>query len=362
MPVGSVAQPAVSPAPSRPVLRLVLAILLLLALIAAIVASFFVLHKNFWSASAFAERYVHKIADGDASGALAMPGVDPDFTQLEAAGYPNASAALLRSATLTSDIEDIRAVAERRTGDDAVEVDVEYTIDGVPGAMTFSVTRTGWAGLVPDWAFTTSPMTVIDVTVRGSWRYTINGFEMDKRQVSFAGYDADPLEPIPMLAFAPGAYEVSVDTAATAASPETVRAQAALDVVDIDVQALPTAELSQLVQDGVQRHFDEVCTVQRRLKPEDCPFEYDGSWGIAQPDIEWTVARYPQTALVPDGDGWRISPTTGVMHLTLTMQRYFDGVMEQVDEDVHFAMDGTVEIHEGGSVEIVINKADLDLP
>ncbi len=40
--------------------------------------------------------------------------------------------------------------------------------------------------------------------MRGADRFSVNGFEVDRRQVSAAGPAALPLEPLPLLVFTPG--------------------------------------------------------------------------------------------------------------------------------------------------------------
>ncbi len=342
---------------------LIIAIALFALLILALVAAFFALYRELWSASAFAERYVEEIADADASGALAMPGVAPEFTELEEIDRGYASETLLRSATLTSDIEDIHATEERVTSDgedEIIEITVGYTLDGKPDEMVFSVERTGTAGLVPAWAFERSPLSVIDLTVRGSWQFSVNEFEIDKRQVSPEGLEAKALDPVSLLTFSPGTYDVAVDTAATVADPRSVRSAGSLETVEVDIQTEPTPELNEVVQDNIEKFLDEKCTTQAVLQPQGCPFGAPpdiSASGIAQPDIAWEMVDYPTTALVPDGDDWRVSPTSGMVRLSLTLQNYYTGVLEPVERDVYFTMVASVEVSDDGGVHITIDQA-----
>lgn len=336
-------------------LRIVVPLLLLVVILAGVVVGFMVLYKQVWSASAFAERYVENIADSDAAGALAMPGVTPQYDALEEIGRGTASEALLRSSALMSEITDIRAVGERSVAGDVTEVSVRYNLDGTARESVFRIQPQESEGLVPSWGFETSPLSVIDLTVRGSWRFSVNGFEIDKRQISPAGLDADPLEPVSLLTFSPGDYEVAVDTTATVADPETVVATGPLDVVPLDVQTRPTSALTDVVQSSVDDFLDATCTTQNVLQPADCPFGFDTSWGIAQPDIEWSINDYPQTALVPDGDGWKVSATSGTAHVNLSVQCYAGGFIS-VDQDVFFTMVADVEVQDDGGVHITIDR------
>lgn len=344
---------------SRPVGQLLLAFGLLAAVVAAVVVGFLALYKEFWSPGAFAERYVETIAAGDASDALAIPGVRPEFAELEGIGRGYASEALLRSATLTSDITDIEAVREESAFEDGHEVTavtVRFTLDGKADEMVFRVARAEESGLVPSWRFETTPLSVIDLTVRGSWRFSVNGFEIDKRQIAPAGLEAEPLDAVSLLTFSPGSYDVAVDTAATTAPAQSVRSVGLLETIPLDIQTRPTNDLTAVVQTSVEDFLNETCTTQAVLQPSDCPFGYDASWAIAQPDIEWSIADYPRTALVPDGDDWRVSATSGVAHISLSVQCYSNGAIIPIDEDVHFTMVAAVDVRDDGGVHITIDR------
>lgn len=336
-------------------LRIVVPLLLLVVILAGVVVGFMVLYKQVWSPSAFAERYVEKIAAADASGALAIPGVAPQYDELESIGRGTASETLLRSATMTSEISDIRAVGERTVDGDVTEVSVRYNLDGTARETAFRIEAIESEGLVPSWGFETSPLSIIDLTVRGSWRFAVNDFEIDKRQISPVGLDADPLEPVSLLTFTPGDYSVDVDTTATVADPETVVATGPLDVTPLDIQTRPTSALTEVVQSSVDDFLDATCTTQNVLHPADCPFGFDASWGIAQPDIAWSINDYPRTALVPDGDGWKVSATSGTAHVNLSVQCYAGGFIS-VDQDVFFTMVADVEVQDDGGVHITIDR------
>ncbi|WP_156761711.1 hypothetical protein [Microbacterium karelineae] len=357
-------------APARrsrhPILQLVVVLVLFGVLLAAIVVGFLSLYKEFWSASSFAERYVEKIAEADASGALAMPGVAPEYADLEAIGRGYASETLLRSATLTSEIADIAAVGERTVeGDDGevTEVTVSFTLDGSAQQMVFQVERTGATGIVPEWGFAESPLSVIDLTVRGAWRFTVNDFEIDKRQISPAGLEAEPLDAVSLLTFSPGDYEIAVDTPATIAAPQPVRATEPFDVIPVDIQTQPTDELSDVVQTKVEEYLVSQCTTQAVLQPSGCPFGAPpevSATGIAQSDIVWELADPPRTALVPAGDDWTVSATSGMARLSLTVLDYYSGALVPVEREVYFTMVADVDVRDDGAVHITIDRAGDD--
>jgi len=340
------------------VIRWVFTISFCVAAIAAIVFGSAWLYRTFWGPGAFVERYIERLAVGDAAGALEMPGVAPEYSELDAIDRGQASEALLRSATLTSDIDDVHVVDEKSDDGGSFAVELSYTLDGSAAQMTFRVSREGFDGLVPAWRFEVPPLSVVDLTVRGSWRFSVNGFEMDKRQISPSGTGADPLEPVSMLAFTPGNYAVAVDTAATTASPTNVSAASPLGIVPLDVQTMPTDQLVDVVQKSVDDFLDGTCTTQSVLHPSGCPFGAPNDvsdLGIAQDDVAWTIVDYPMTRLVPDGDSWNVAPANGKARLTLTVYDYFTGALVNVERDVYFTMVADVDVREDGDVHITID-------
>lgn len=324
-------------------------------LIAATAAAFLSLHRSFWSASAFVERYVQLLADGRAADALAIDGVGVDSEELQDADLPvYAHEALLRSAALSDAITEVRAVGEQVNGD-ITQVTVSYRIGGDLGETTFDVRQTGWSGLVPSWQFASSPLTVMNVSVQGSWRFSVNGFEVDKRQVSADGVDADPEAAIPMLAFVPMAYEIAVDTAATVAPPMRVDATAPLTLVEADVASVPSEEFAKVVTEEAEAWLAEGCGERHVLQPDDCPYGYRLENRLApgtQPT--WSITEFPEIELEPHGAWWSIKRADGVAHIEMEVQSIVDGSISQVSEDILFTIDGTVELLEDGSARIQI--------
>jgi len=336
-------------------------VVIALLLIAAIAAGFASLYREFWGPSAFVERYVHLLADGRAADALAVPGVSIDTAELEKAGLSGfASDALLRSAALDDDITGIRAVSET-TADGVTEVTLEYAIHGEPGRSTFRVTQAGTNGLVPVWRFASSPLGVLDVAVHGSMTFEVNGFEIDKRQVSPDGLDADPQASVPLLAFVPMSYEVAVDTATTAADPQRAVADEPLTVEDVDIVAEPTPEFLDVVREQVASFLTDQCASQQVLQPAGCPFWVSVENRLARGSLPtWSIVQQPEISLVPDGAYWRIEQTDGVAHIEMDVQSIATGVVTHVSEDVPFTIDGTVDILADGSAQIRIGAPLLD--
>ncbi len=156
------------------------------------------------------------LADGRAADALTVPGVavesgDPRGGRSAADRFGGA-AARGRPEHPQRHRSGGRGTGRRRS----TRVTVEYEAGGYPGTTTFEVERDGSIGLAPTWRFATSPLAVMDLVVKGSMVFDVNGFTIDKRQVSVDGVDADPLAAVPLLVFSPGLYSVSVDTAISA--------------------------------------------------------------------------------------------------------------------------------------------------
>ncbi|WP_164234590.1 hypothetical protein [Microbacterium hydrocarbonoxydans] len=338
-------------APRRSRLGVDLAMLAIvgLLLIAAIAAGASTLYQQFYSPSAFVVRYLDMLSAGRAADALHVPGVAIDRETLEAAGIADAaSEALLRNAAL-GPLSDIEVVSEKAV-DGRSEVTVEYEASGHTGTTTFTVEQDGWAGVMPNWRFTTSPLAVVELTVRGADQFAVNGFEIDRRQVSQAGVDAAPLDPLPLLVFTPGLYAVTVDTPIAASSGTGVLADTPLATTPVDVQAEPTDEFIAVVQQRVEEFLTQ-CTTQEVLQPTACPFGLEVTNRISSLP-KWSIAVQPAVTVVPDGAHWMIPPTDAVAHVDVEIKSLFDGSVEKVSEDVPFQVNGTIVILPDGSASI----------
>ena len=308
-------------------------------------------YREFYSPSAFVRHYLHLLHDNDAAGALAVPGVAIDSAELQAAGLETPdSDALLRAAAMGS-LRDVSIVSEVSDGD-VTTVIAEYDAGGVPGTVTFEVEHTGWIGIAPTWAFATSPLAVIDLSVEGSMEFAVNGFEIDKRQVSPDGVDADPTAPISMLVFSPGLYSVSVDTAIAATPGVAVLSDAPLTEVPVTVAAEPTEEFVEVVQDRVE-DFLTACATQEVLQPTACPFGYtvdDRIVGLPS----WSITEQPAVTVEPDGASWKIPATEAVARIDVQIQSFFDGSIRDVSEEVPFLVTGTITVLPDGTASIVV--------
>ena len=311
------------------------------------------LYQQFYGPSAFVERYLDLLSQGKAADALRVPGVAIDSETLEEAGImATASEAMLRQAALAP-LSQVEIVSEKPEGDH-IAVTVSYRAGEHDGTTTFSVAQAGWAGVTPNWRFTTSPLAVVNLTLRGADRFSINGFEVDRRQISA---DAAPLDPLPMLVFTPGIYSVTVDTPISTSTGVGVLADTPLAVTPLDVQTEPTEEFTAVVQQRVEE-FLTACTTQEVLQPTACPFGLEVSNRIASLP-EWSIAAQPQVTVVPDDSGhWSIPPTDAVAHVEVEIRSLFDGKVQAISEDVPFQVNGTITILPDGSASIRVGSPD----
>ena len=322
-----------------------------LMLVAALGAGGATLYQQFYGPSAFVVRYLDLLSSGRAADALQVPGVALERDTLEKAGIsPAASEAMLRRAALAP-LSDVKVVSEK-PGKGGTAVTVSYEAGGHAGTTTFLVDQAGWAGVTPNWRFTQSPLAVVDLTLRGADRFAMNGFEVDRRQVSAAGAEAGALDALPLLVFTPGLYSVSVKTPISTASGFGVLADTPLAVTPLDVQTTPTPEFVQVVQQRVEEFLTK-CTEQEVLQPTACPFGRIITNRLSSAP-EWSIATQPTVTVTPDDGGWQIPPTDAVAHLDVDVRSLFDGSVEPMSEDVPFQVNGTIVILPDGTASIRI--------
>ncbi|MFJ4036739.1 hypothetical protein ACIPVB_01525 [Microbacterium sp. NPDC090007] len=341
----------VAAASARPGRALVVIALIGALLIAALGAGAASLYREFYSPRAFVLHYLELLQDRRTAEALAVPGVAVDSAELEAAGLPaTASEALLRPESIVALTD--AAVVDETTEGDLTRVTVSYTAGGYAGRTTFDVRPDIAGGLLPRWRFARSPLAVMELSVEGSMRFAVNGFEVDKRQVSIDGADADPSADLPLLVFSPGLYSVAVDTAISATPGVAVLADAPMAGIPVDVQAEPTTEFIGIVQQRVEE-FLSSCAEQKVLQPTGCPFGFTVRNRIDDAP-SWSIVEQPQVSVVPDGAGWRIPDAPAVARIEVDIRSIFDGSVRTVEEDVAFTVDGRISVLPDGSASILI--------
>ncbi|GAA1996876.1 hypothetical protein HLA99_13995 [Microbacterium ulmi] len=358
--MSEVAEPVAAPAAasrSRARLGVDLGLLALVGvlLVAALGAGAAVVYHDFYSPRAFVLRYLDLLSERHAADALGVAGVTVDSAELEAAGLPGTSSAALLRRDALAPLTDVEVVSEEPLGD-TTRITVSYRAGSVPGTTTFSVERAGTIGVAPTWRFATSPLAVIDLTVRGSMSFDVNGFTVDKRQVSPDGADADPLASVPLLVFSPGIYSVSVDTQIAATPGVAVLSDSPLTQTPVIVQATATDEFVSLVQNSVDE-FLTSCATQDVLQPTGCPFGYLVQDRIVSPPT-WSIVQQPAVRLEPDGAGWSMPPTDATAHIEVDIRSLFDGSVRHVREDVPFIVTAQISVLPDGKVNIAVSGPD----
>lgn len=324
-------------------------------LLAAFVAAGAALYREFYSPAAFVERYLGLLAEGRAPEALATPGVSVDTEALEAAGLsPTASQALLRRDALAA-LGGVEIIAEEEDRS-VTRVTASYRAGQFEGTTTFEVERDGSIGPLPTWRFARSPLAVMEVAVQGSMSFQVNGFEIDKRQVSPDGVDADPDAPVSLLVFSPGIYSVSVDTAISKTPGVAVVSDSPFTAVPVSLRAQATTEFVSVVQDRVEE-FLSSCATQKVLQPTGCPFGFRVQDRIVS-EPQWSIERQPDIRLEPEGAGWRIPDSQAVARIAVDIRSLFDGTIRSVEEDVPFLLTGSITVSPDGRASISITGAD----
>jgi hypothetical protein len=350
-----------TPPPRRP-RRLAVDLTLLgivgVLLIAAIAAGASAIYREFYSPTAFVQRYLSLLAEGHAADALAVPGVAIDSTALEAAGLPtSASDALLRRAALAT-LDDVEITGESVREDGTALITVSYRAGAYPGVTTFEVQPGPAVGPVPTWRFAKTPLALLNLSVNGSMTFDVNGFALDKRQVSPEGIDADPVAPVSLLVFSPGIYSVSVATAIATTPGVAVLSDSPLAIVPVQLQAEATQEFVTVVQQRVQEFLDG-CAVQEVLQPTSCPFGY-----VVQDRIDslpaWSIVQQPTVSVVPDGAAWKIPDAPAVAHIDVDIRSLFDGTVRHVSQDVPFVVSGAITVLPDGAASIVVGGHPTD--
>lgn len=324
-------------------------------LLAAITAGGMSLYKQFYSPAAFVSHYLDLLASGRVADALLLPGVAVDLAVLQESGLQGTSSeALLRQAALAP-LSDIEVIAHSEK-DGEHRVRVAYEAGGIDGTSTFTVVQDGWLGIAPNWRFDRSPLAEIELNLRGSDAFTVNGFAIDRRQIIDPVEEADPLAPLHMLVLTPGLYSVSVDTAIAATPGVSVLADTAAARTPVAVQAQATPKFIEVAQQQVEQ-FLLTCAEQEVLQPTSCPFGLEVQNRLAPGSApDWSIVTQPEVSVIPDGAHWAIPAADAVAHIDVDIQSLYDGSVHALSEDVPFQVSGTVVVLADGSLSIRVGS------
>ncbi|SEB72708.1 hypothetical protein SAMN04489806_1620 [Paramicrobacterium humi] len=304
------------------------------------------LERTVYGARGVVNEYFDALQRGDAAAALEVPGVALDAAGLQAAGLPeNASTAMLRRDVMPDPTE-VQFVSDTVDAKGVHEVTYSYELDGTAGQTTFRLTKVG--GLFGHWEFVTSPLAAVNLTVKHSSVFEMNGFALDTRQVSEKGAKAHFENIANILVFTPGSYTFKTDTDFVVSEDKRVFADAPANVEEASLDAEPTDALV----DAVQKQFDaqlDACAKQVVLQPTGCPFGYHVSDRVSgQP--AWSIGSYPDITLTPGSDSWLIPAVDGVATIDVDIQSLADGSVRNVSDSVPFTASGAVYLFSDGTL------------
>jgi hypothetical protein len=337
--------------------RAVVAVCVVLVLLgAALAAAIGSLNRDVYSASGFVRQYLVALAAHDTHTALDLPGAKPSNADLEAAGLPkDLPTALLRSSVLNT-LTDIELVSDSPTAGDPQgphTVVFDFRLDGTPTSMEFTVERAGSiAGIFTTWAFESSPLAVLQVTVLHEAHFTVNDLTLDTRAHADADAPVSFSNQAAYLAFAPAIYDISHDSALLTAPAQSVPVVTS-GATDVTVTAAPNETFVSQVQGKLNEFLDE-CTTQPVLQPSNCPFGIEIDNRVKSAPV-WSIAQYPEVVLTGGDSTFDMPATGGQAHIVVDVQSLYDGDLSTRDEDVPFEVGLSVTIQPDGSLAIQLH-------
>lgn len=238
----------------------------------------------------------------------------------------------------------IRSIVETRpAGDGTVIVEAEYGAAGDAERIAFHLEPAPRAfGVIPGWQFVTPPITTLAIGVDQHDRLVVGD-----TPVTTPG----PGKLARVTVFVPARVTVRLAEPLLEADAVTVRvtdAEGALGSgsAPLVLAARPSPALERAVSTLLDGLLAD-CAEQPVLKPAACPFglEVDDRVTVGP---HWTIdTRGPIELRVGDRAGtWRLR-AEGSASAELTVQRLFDGVIEERTAAVAFAATGTILIAEG---------------
>jgi hypothetical protein len=324
-------------------------------LIGASFAAIGALNRDVYGPGAFVGSYLSALQDKDAAGALSMPGVPLEESELEDAGLPPGSSdVLLRNAALP-ELTNLQLIDDIEKEKGVHAVTWSFESNGDYGESTFLVHSSGTRfPLIPTWSFAQSPLAVVNLAVEHATTFSTNGFDLDTR--SLAGEQAAPAfhNIVNVQVFTPGAYVFQSTSDFLTSEKESVLVDEPARVHEAAVEAVPTDDFLAAAQKAVNAQLD-ACTEQKVLQPTGCPFGIVVDDRISG-DPEWSFGEYPEITVDAGAESWVIPATRGDAHLEVDVQSLYDGSITPYDADVPFSMVGNLYIMSDGTVEARIKE------
>lgn len=317
------------------------------------------LERTVYGARGVVTEYFDALQRKDGAAALEIPGVKLDSKDLKAAGLPaNSSAKLLRPDVMVAPTN-VEFVSDETASDGVHEVTYEYEVGSLTGSTTFELKKLG--GLFGHWEFETSPLAAVNLTVKHSSLFTMNGFDIDTRQVSAQDEDAAFENIANVLVFTPGVYTFKTDTEFLVSDDERVFADVPANVEEAAIDAEPTDAFLEAAQEQFNAQLDS-CAEQPVLQPTGCPFGYHVSDRVSG-EPEWSIDSYPDIELAPGSDSWVIPDVDGSATIDVDVQSLADGSVSKVTDRVPFSAFGAVYLFSDGTLTTQLltdEQADAD--
>jgi hypothetical protein len=323
-------------------------------LIGAAFAAIGALNRDVYGAGAFVGDYLSTLQKKDAAGALRIPGVTLEESDLTEAGLPEGSSnALLRSAALP-ELTELTLVKDVDQGNGVHAVTWSFESNGAFGESTFLVKSAGTRfPLIPTWSFAQSPLAVVNLAVEHATVFTANGFDLDTRSLTGAQVPAFH-NIVNVQVFTPGAYVFESASDFLTSEKESVLVDEPTRVHEAAVEAAPTDEFVTAAQKAVNAQLD-ACTEQKVLQPTGCPFGIVVDDRISG-DPQWSFDDYPEITVEAGAESWVIPTTRGDAHLEVDVQSLSDGSITRYDADVPFTMTGNLYLMSDGTVAATIKE------
>jgi hypothetical protein len=297
-------------------------------LVGGFIATIAALNGDVYSAHGFVRGYLDALSAKNSAAALEVPGVASTTGSVET---------LLTDGAM-GELDNIALVRETEGANGTRTVVYDYEIGGQSGRSEFTVVQTGTRfGLFPTWRFSASPLATVAVDVLGDDRFEANGF--------------DVATPGAYLVFAPGLYELDLETTYLTAEDVPVAVTDPGTIVDATLALEPTDAFVAAVKTETDAYLDD-CATQKVLQPTGCPFGATINNRV-EGDPAWSIADYPATELVAtETNGvWLVPETTATAHLTASVRSLFDGTLSEFDDDVPFVLGFTVTL-DGDTISI----------
>lgn len=306
------------------------------------------------------EKYLDRLADGDAEGALSIADVDVPAEERQLLTNDVLGAAK----ALPTDI----TVADADVSGDQATVSATFDLGGSKSTTDFSLVKSGKTALFfDDWKLQSPELSYLAVETPGLTTVKVNGIDVDTDGSQLA-----------LPAF-PALYEVGLaeQTELISADPIEARTFFAGSVDDADMEGVEPALLEAQPTDAFRSEVDkqvktliDSCAQKTVAQPDGCPFGSYSAEGYDATNIKWSISSYP-TVTVADsssdpyydlgettgpngGPAWAVtSVTEGEAFVTGNYDSFFDDD-GTFDDTVTFSVDGTAEIVDG-KVVITIN-------